>query len=159
MLRAIQTSFLLFTVLFFSACDPYFLKKLQNYSLASLPVLSDLGLSDSDPSFSLRDEQEIVDLFYDIRETRSCSRIQRYVENSRVVVFFEQYYALPKGYLFDAFRSGYNYTQANFAIGQDFTQQIGNSFVDVWLERNTLDAVYSVTDKIAYCYPYNYYYY
>jgi len=118
--------------------------------------LTQMASQATDDSLTEEDKEDILFLFYDLRSARDCNDIQFYVENDKMLHFFEETLDLPKGFLFDEFED-YSYEASLFQTSRNTAEAAVFSIVSVWKTEVSIQEINTVVDKVRKCYPREYY--
>ena len=117
--------------------------------------LTQMASQATDDSLTERDKEDLLLLLYNLRSAKDCNEVQSYVENDRMLHFFEKTLDLPKGFLFDEFED-YSYETSFFQASRSTPEAVVFSIVSVWKTEASLQEIKEVVDKVRKCYPREY---
>lgn len=115
-------------------------------------VLTYLASQATEDNLAEEDKENILLLFIDLWEAKSCSKLRSHIEDNETLRFFEDRYDLPSGFLFDELIN-YDYETSLTNANRDTAETVVFSVVSVWKTRASVEEIEEVVTKVVKCYP------
>ena len=105
-----------------------------------------------DNSLSEETKEDLLYLFVDLKEAKSCSKLQSYIEDNNTLRFFEKHLDLPNGFLFDELLN-YDYEAALTKTDRSEVENVVFSVLSVWKTEASTEEIKELITKVVKCYP------
>ena len=115
-------------------------------------LLTQLASRATDNKLAEDQQEELLELFVDIRDAKRCAHVQSHIEENETLQFFEKQFNLPRGFLFDGLIS-YSYETSLVTVDRSESENVVFSIVSVWKTEASLEEIEQLIEKVKKCYP------
>lgn len=103
-------------------------------------------------SLTQEDKEELLYLFFDLQDAKSCSHVKSHIETNKALRSFEKSFKLPEGFLFDGLIN-YDHEASLFKVNRSPPETVVFSIVSVWKTEFSLEEIEELINKVVKCYP------